>query len=134
MKDQYLSFLNKSHLKNTSQRQLLFSLIMKEKGHFSLHDLQKKIQGNIGIATLYRFLRLMTNSHLINEHRFSEKTLFEIVPQMHHDHLICTKCGIITEFLSTEIEVTQKKITKESGFLFKSHKHELYGICSTCQK
>lgn len=134
MKDQYLSFLTQNKLKNTAQRQALFSLIMKEKEHFTLENIQKKIQGNIGIATLYRFLRLMIDSHLINEYHFSEKTVFETAPSKHHDHLICTKCTKIVEFLSSEIENAQKKIAQESGFLFKYHKHELYGLCPKCQK
>jgi Fur family ferric uptake transcriptional regulator len=50
----------------------------------------------------------------------------------HHDHLICTKCGKITEFANEDLERMQIGIAAEHGFHMLQHKMEIYGICSDC--
>jgi Fur family ferric uptake transcriptional regulator len=44
------------------------------------------------------------------------------------------ECGKITEFEEPSIETLQDRVANRYGFLVKSHKHELYGVCSECQK
>ncbi len=134
MKEKYLEFLQTQKLKNTAQREALFKIVMAENSHFSVESLEKKTEGNIGMATLYRFLRLLVDSKILNEYHFSDKTLFERSNiENHHDHIICEKCGEISEFHSDEIENIQEAIMKSKGFISTTHRHELYGICKKCQ-
>lgn len=51
---------------------------------------------------------------------------------IHHDHMICTKCGIILEFKDEALEKQQQKVAKEYGFHMLQHRMEIYGLCSTC--
>ena len=52
----------------------------------------------------------------------------------HHDHLICTKCGLILEFEDDEIEDLQDRIAiRLGGFKVTRHRHELYGLCPKAQ-
>ena len=37
---------------------------------------------------------------------------------MHHDHMICTKCGAIIEFNNDDLEGLQKKLAAEYGFFY----------------
>ncbi len=53
---------------------------------------------------------------------------------LHHDHMVCTKCGNIVEFKDEAIERQQLKVADAYGFLMLQHKMELYGICSKCLK
>lgn len=129
----YSTFLAQKNLKNTAQRKELFYIVMAEKSHFSVDQLAEKTKGKIGVATLYRFLRLMVDAHLIHEYHFGEKTLFEPVDgNNHHDHIICEQCGTIEEFYSPEIEKIQEQIIVAKGFTLTSHRHELYGLCKKC--
>ncbi|MFP4476712.1 MAG: transcriptional repressor [Desulfatibacillaceae bacterium] len=50
----------------------------------------------------------------------------------HHDHLICTKCGAITEFADDELERLQAEVAARTGFHMLAHRMELYGICPSC--
>lgn len=52
----------------------------------------------------------------------------------HHDHLICTNCGKIEEFVRPELEALQLAIAAESGFKLLEHRHQLYGLCPDCRK
>lgn len=51
---------------------------------------------------------------------------------IHHDHMICTKCGTILEFKDEALEKQQQKVTREYGFHMLQHRMEIYGLCSAC--
>lgn len=51
---------------------------------------------------------------------------------LHHDHMVCTKCGSILEFKDEAIEKLQLKVADAYGFHMLQHKMEIYGICSKC--
>ena len=51
---------------------------------------------------------------------------------VHHDHMVCTKCGEIIEFVNEKLEKQQLKIAASLGFHVLQHKMEIYGICSKC--
>jgi len=53
---------------------------------------------------------------------------------LHHDHMVCTKCGCILEFKDEDIERQQLKVAEVYGFHMLQHKMEIYGICSTCME
>lgn len=50
----------------------------------------------------------------------------------HHDHLICTKCGKISEFENEQLEALQSQVAVANGFHMLQHKLEIYGICEDC--
>ncbi len=62
-----------------------------------------------------------------------EETLYEHRHiGIHHDHMICTKCGTILEFKDEALEKQQKKIARAYGFHMLQHRMEIYGLCAAC--
>jgi len=53
---------------------------------------------------------------------------------LHHDHMVCTKCGSVLEFKDEAIEKLQFKAAEVYGFHMLQHKMEIYGICSKCME
>lgn len=51
----------------------------------------------------------------------------------HHDHLICTRCGSITEFHNPELEALKHRASAEHGFHHLSHRLQIYGLCGKCR-
>ncbi len=51
----------------------------------------------------------------------------------HHDHLICSNCGAIAEFVNPELEALKAKVARDQGFLGLGHKLQIYGLCKRCQ-
>lgn len=51
----------------------------------------------------------------------------------HHDHLICSNCGAISEFVNPELEELKAKVARDQGFLALGHKLQIYGLCKRCQ-
>ncbi len=52
----------------------------------------------------------------------------------HHDHLICTACGSITEFEHTPLEELKEQAAAEHGFHHLSHRLQIYGLCDQCRR
>ena len=79
-------------------------------------------------------LELLTRLGLANRRqfdgeppRYEHKHLNE-----HHDHLICTRCGSITEFNHPRLEELQQQIVAEMGFHPLRHRLQVYGLCQKC--
>ena len=122
-------------LRMTSQRQTIAETFFKSKAHVTVDDLYamvRKEDDRIGHATVYRTLRFMEESGLAESHRFGGGKLRYEVQQHHHDHIICVKCGTIKEFENQTMEDLQEEIAQEHGFVLKSHRMEIYGICPAC--
>jgi len=52
----------------------------------------------------------------------------------HHDHLICTRCGRVEEFVNPQIEDLQSKVAQDKGFVPLQHRMEIYGLCGPCSE
>ena len=52
----------------------------------------------------------------------------------HHDHLICTRCGRVEEFVNPTIEALQGTAARDKGFTPLEHRLDIYGLCADCTK
>ena len=124
-------------LRSTSQRRLVCDIFFRGTGHHSVDDLLAlvhKKDPKVGYATVYRTLKLLVECGLAHERRFGDTlTRFEVTDDHHHDHLICVGCDEIIEFEDEEIERLQEQLALRHGYKLVRHKHELYGLCRTCQ-
>ena len=136
----FKQLLKKNNLKFTIQREVILETLYNSDEHLTpeaLHHLiqEKYPQLRTGIATVYRTLSLLEDSNVITSLSFgAQGKKYELGAKEHHDHLICTKCGKITEFVDEEIEKRQHAITKELGFKMSDHSMQIYGICKECQE
>jgi Fur family ferric uptake transcriptional regulator len=131
--------LRESGLKATLPRLRILHLFSERQvKHLSAEDvyrflLEEKI--DVGLATVYRVLVQFAEAGiLIRRHFESGAAVFEINEGNHHDHLICTVCGKVEEFMDSGIERRQEEIAKELGFVLQTHALSLYGVCADCTK
>ncbi len=127
------------HLKVTDQRLLILEAMHSGKRtHVTAQEVFEMVgqkDSSLGFATVYRFLRKLTEAALVTEVRMGGlPARYEITPKSHHDHLTCTHCGKIVEFENDTIEKLQGKVAEQFGFLLTSHVLELYGVCPDCQR
>jgi len=127
--------LAKHSLKLTRQREYILTAFMKME-HVTAEQLYytlAKKDPHIGLATIYRTLKLFCETGLAQERHFGSQTLFDNVTHKgHNDHLICTSCGKIIEFQNCQIEQLQEDVASRNGFTIQTHRLELYGLCSQC--
>jgi Fur family ferric uptake transcriptional regulator len=125
-------------LKVTQQRLDILEVVRGGPNHFTAQDVFETVEkrnSEIGFATVYRFLRTLTDSGFVTEVRMGGMPArYEWAAKEHHDHLTCTTCGKIVEFENVEIERLQEKVALRFGFLLTSHVLELYGVCPECRQ
>lgn len=126
------------NLKVTTQRMAILETLHDGRRHITAQELYEKLNTShpeIGFATVYRFLRSLTEGNFVTEVRMGGlPARYELTPKGHHDHLTCVKCGKICEFENRAIENLQEKIANQFGFTLTHHVLELYGICPSCQQ
>ncbi len=136
----FKQLLKKNGLKFTIQREVILETLYNSDEHLTPEALHKKIQEEYpdlktGIATIYRTLGLLESEEIVTSLSFgAQGKKYELGAKEHHDHMICTECGSITEFVDAEIEKRQRIITEEHGFLMQDHSMQIYGLCAECRK
>lgn len=137
--DELKKIVKQKGLKYTEQREIVLSILIRAEGHLSAEEVYNLIKtekpnSQIGIATVYRALGFLEEVNLITSITFgTEGKKYESNNKAHHDHLICTLCGKIVEFIDDEIEKRQERVAKKNKFKITSHSMQLYGVCQSCQ-
>jgi Fur family ferric uptake transcriptional regulator len=132
-------FLRKKGLKVTRERTALFDEIFSTHRHFDAEDLVIRMRDRgtkVSRATIYRTLELLHECGLVGRVRLNEeKYRYERLRKgEHHDHLVCSNCGKVIEFIDAAIEKRQEAVCKDYDFAATSHSHQIRGICSACRK
>jgi Fur family transcriptional regulator, ferric uptake regulator len=136
-KAHFIQYVKDHGLKWSKQREHLFDLFASAGGHVTADEFYKLALKDfpcIGYATVYRTLRLLSESGLATAARFGHKSArYENARKdRHHDHMVCTGCGGIIEFSSAQIEKLQDAVARQQGFSITHHKMVLYGTCRKC--
>lgn len=130
--------IREMHLKVTFQRQAILETLAVGRQHFTAQEVFELVHRRfpeIGFATVYRFLRRLTEHKYVSEIRMGGlPARYELAPSRHHDHMSCIDCGKIVEFENYAIENLQEKVAAELGFELTGHVLELYGRCASCQR
>jgi len=138
-REMFLQYLKDNQLRYTPQRELILNIVLKSEEHLdaeAITNIVKKQDSSVGIATVYRTLRMMTSAKFLVERFFDgTKAQFEFIDSAgeHHDHIICSKCKKVVEFFNQDLENLQTKIASELNFKLQDHRMELFGVCQTCQ-
>ena len=130
--------LQKEGLRYTQQRQEIWNELCSSDEHRDAEEIfftLRKRGLNISRATVYRTIDVLVKNKLIDKLDIGDgRARFEYNEKyLHHDHLICTRCGKIVEFYNDEIEDLQNKIAKQYNFKLLDNSHQLFGICEDCQ-
>ncbi len=130
----------------TIPRQAILDILNTSKHHMSAEDIYLAVHQfypQIGLATVYRTLELLTQEGLVSRFEFGDhKARYEIVRSdqtHHHHHLICIKCGRVVEysdFIDEELDLIKRVeagLTEKYNFNIKTHLIQFYGLCGQCQ-
>ena len=118
-------------LKLTEQRKIIVKVLSDSSDHpdvESVHKRAVKIDKRIGIATVYRTIKLFEDNNLLEKHEFKGySSRYETVRENHH-HLIDIKSGKVKEFRNTLVDAMQKQVAKEMGYTLIDYRLELYAV------
>jgi Fur family ferric uptake transcriptional regulator len=136
-KEQFLQYLRGRGQRVTGERLALFDEIFSQHGHIDAEELlgAMKARGlKISRATVYRNLDLLVECGLARKQRLGSRGF--LYEHMHfgqqHDHLVCTGCGRVVEFVSPGIAALQGEICRAHGFVPTRHTLQIAGLCNRC--
>jgi Fur family ferric uptake transcriptional regulator len=141
-KNELSQLLRKKGYKITSQRKAVLDVVIENDGeHLSsqeIYELVKKKHPDVGIATIYRTLPVLEELGFVYAVDLEDGCIrYELnrVDQLHrHHHLLCERCGKVTEVKDDLLDEIEAKIYKNYGFTIKDHRVKFYGICAECQR
>ena len=119
------------NIKLTENRRIIARVISSAKNHPDIEEVYKeasRINPKIGIATVYRAVKMFEEEGVILKHDFGQgrARYEEIHEDDHHDHLIDIKTGEVIEFSNEELEKLKDKIAHDLGYKLVGHRLELY--------
>jgi Fur family transcriptional regulator, ferric uptake regulator len=136
-RQRFLETIRDRGLRVTRARLSLFDQIFTQHGHIDAEELlaAARLRGlAISRATVYRNLDLLVDCGLVRKHRLGHRRfLYEHVHAgQDHDHLVCSDCGRVVEFVSPGIAALQTEICRAHGFLPSHHTLQITGLCTVC--
>ncbi len=118
-------------LKMTEQRKVIVKVLSDSTDHpdvEAVHRRAAKLDKRIGIATVYRTIKLFEDNNLLEKHEFKGySSRYETVRENHH-HLIDVRSGKVKEFRNTLVDAMQKQVAKEMGYQLIDYRLEIYAI------
>jgi len=120
------------NIKLTENRKIIAKVISKSTDHPDVEEVYRracKINDKIGIATVYRTVKMFEEAGVIAKHDFFNegRARYEVLENdEHHDHIVDISSDVVIEFYNEEIEKLKEKIARDHGFELVGHKLELY--------
>lgn len=123
----------------TEPRRAVAELVAGRAGHFTASDLIADAQERelgIGRATIFRSLDLFTELEVLERIDLpsGEHAYVPCLPQYHHHHVVCQRCGKVTEVEDLGLGEALRAMERTSGWRVEKHRLELFGICPECRR
>jgi Fur family transcriptional regulator, ferric uptake regulator len=130
VKPELEALLKSNGFRLTAPRRVILQVLAEMIDHPDVDELHKRvseIDPEIGIATVYRTVKMLDDLGILERHTFADgRTRYETIDNEHHDHMVNVTTGEIIEFRSDEIERLQEEVARKHGFRIVSHRFELY--------
>ena len=87
-------------------------------------------------TTVYRELKFLAKKNIVQTIQFDErKRRYELSPDEHRHHLICTNCKRIDDVVvSHDLDTVKQRLKDQKKFKVERHALEFYGVCEMCQE
>ncbi len=138
-RERFMAFLRRENYRITSERFEILSAVLEFDEHFDAESLYVKLHASgskVSRATVYKTLSLLHECGLVARYMFSpgEYAQYEkTVDRPRHDHMVCTRCGGITEFPNASVLYLQRQLCRLHDFEPTYHSFEIFGICGSCR-
>jgi len=130
-------YLSRNGLRMTEQRRAILEAFYQSDRHLSaeeIYDLVRGSRSGVGIATVWRNMKLMRKAGIAEEHHFLDgRVRYEKKSPVDHGHMICTVCGRPVEFGAEKIIADLRRIAGVNSFEVADFKISIFGTCFLCQ-
>jgi Fur family ferric uptake transcriptional regulator len=132
----FIKLLQSRGLRVTPQRLQVLDAVCEGEGHTSAGEvLARAREANPAIdqSTVYRTLELLCKLGVVAANLSAEGiTVYELVGERPHHHLVCTTCGREYEIPDQAVQTLMEAIQGLYGFTVTTHHLMLEGLCQAC--
>ncbi|MFS8513783.1 MAG: peroxide-responsive transcriptional repressor PerR [Planifilum fulgidum] len=128
--------LKATGVRMTPQRQAILEYLLSTMSHPTADEIYKALEKdfpNMSVATIYNNLRLFKEAGLVRELTYGDSSSRFDANMSDHYHIICRRCGKITDFKYPPLVEVEQEAARKTGFQVDSHRMEVYGLCTDCQ-
>ncbi len=140
MPDSIKQSLKQRGIRLTRQRQILLDLIDGSGQHLDaehLYNLARKRDPKLNRVTVYRTLKLLKESGLVDEldlmHYDGDQHYYETRRKQEHAHVVCLHCGKVEEFFGEPLQKIRRQVESTLGYEVAIARTEIGGYCPNCQ-
>ncbi|MBI2169957.1 MAG: transcriptional repressor [Actinobacteria bacterium] len=132
--------LRREDQRYTSNRRALVDALQAADGPLTIPELLERCPG-VPQSSAYRNLALLEQARVVHRivttDEFARFELTEELTEDHHHHLICSRCGSVTDFsvppsLERRLEKALDEVAGATGFAAEHHRFDLVGRCADC--
>lgn len=118
----------------TPTRVSVISAALAQSGHFSVDDILRQAR-NVGRATVFRTMRLLTNLDIVCRVLLEDGSLHYRVSRRgrHHHHLVCVSCDNVHVLDDCVVGDSVRDLATATGYDIEGHWLEFYGRCADCR-
>jgi Fe2+ or Zn2+ uptake regulation protein/2-polyprenyl-3-methyl-5-hydroxy-6-metoxy-1,4-benzoquinol methylase len=135
----FVEALGEAGYRLTEPRRVVAELVGARSGHFTANDLIDDAGArdiDIGRATIFRALDLFTELGVLERIDLpsGDHAYVSCLPDHHHHHVICQRCGKVTEVPDLGLGEALRAMERASGWRVDRHRLELFGCCPECRQ
>ncbi|MBB5353124.1 Fe2+ or Zn2+ uptake regulation protein [Haloferula luteola] len=124
-------------LRRTKALEQLFATLLESPRPMTLSELAEspRLADQCDKATVFRLLQRLENHAIIRRLGLHERAAYFtlLLPDRHHDYLICTSCGSIEAIKAPcPVHALEEEIRESTGFQNLYHELEFFGTCPAC--
>jgi Fur family ferric uptake transcriptional regulator len=132
-------FLQARGKRVTQQRRLIVEKVSARHEHFDADQLAAEMakspeRRRVSRPTVYRTLTELVEAGVLRKMTLNGRAVYEHdygYPQ--HDHLHCTECNKLIEFVSDEVAAIRDAVAREHQFRVAGHRLIISGVCLECR-
>ncbi len=100
-----------------------------------------ELDGSLAQSSVYRNLAILEEvgavSRIVTHDDHARYELAETLTDHHHHHLICSSCGLVSDFelapeVEEELDAALRRTGRSNGFRVDGHRLDLLGACADC--
>ncbi len=119
-----------------ARRAVLAELVAAGHDHLTADDLAARIaihQPTTHLSTIYRTLDSLTESGVLTQARFSDKSVtYHLAGDVHH-HAVCDHCGRSIQVPIEVFDPVRDRLLTDHGFAATPRHLTITGICAACR-
>ncbi len=133
--DHALLTLQRRGLRRGRARRLVIEVLGGEDCALSAQEIDARLGGDVGMASVYRVLELLTDLKLVHRLDMGQgQASYETIDPSgeHHHHAVCGHCGRLEPFEDADLERAVDRLADKVGFSVDAHEVVLHGRCPDC--